>query len=328
MPAYFFWGDNEFELQAAIRALRQQVVDVNWVNFNCDVIPPSLVNGPVQALNQAMTPPFGLGQRLVWLQDTALGQRCPEDVLVELERTLPVLPTTTVLLLSSPNKPDGRSKFFKVFKQYGEIREFSTIPPWKTALIRQQVEQVARQRSMALAPQTIDLLVEAVGNDTRQLHLELDKLELYWNHADPVPLEVAASLVTTSTHTSLKLATAIKQGHTSQALLLVEDLLNRNEPALRMVATLVSQFRLWLWLRVMEAAGIQNEAEILAAAEINNPKRLYFLRQELRGMSLGQLQRTLPLLLELEADLKLGRDERATLHTAVINLCGLFSSPR
>ncbi|XGB42483.1 MAG: DNA polymerase III subunit delta [Nodosilinea sp. LVE1205-7] len=309
MPAFFFWGDNEFELQAAIRTLQQQAVDHNWANFNYDVIPPGVVNGPIQALSQAMTPPFGLGQRLVWLQDTALGQRCPEEVLVELERTLPVLPTTTVLLLSSPNKPDGRSKFFKVFKQYGEIREFSTIPPWKTALIRQQVEQVARQRSIALASQTVDLLVEAVGNDTRQLHLELDKLEIHWNRPEPLPPEVAASLVTSSTHTSLQLAAAIKQGHTSQALLLVEDLLNRNEPALRMVATLVSQFRLWLWLRVMEAAGIQNEAEILAAAEIANPKRLYFLRQELRGMSLGQLQRTLPLLLELEADLKLGRDQ-------------------
>lgn len=325
MPAYFFWGDNEFELQAAIRTLQHQVVDPGWANFNCDVIAPGLTNGPIQALNQAMTPPFGLGQRLVWLPDTGLGQRCPEEVLVELERTLPVLPSTSVLLLSSPNKPDARSKFFKLFKQYGEIREFSLISPWKTALIRQQIEQVARQRAIALAPQTIDLLVEAVGNDTRQLHLELDKLQIYWTHPQPLPPEVAADLVTSSTHTSLQLATAIKQADAGKALLLVEDLLNRNEPALRMVATLVSQFRLWLWLRVMEAAGSQSEAEILAAAEINNPKRLYFLKQELRGISLEQLQRTLPLLLELEADLKLGRDQRAALHTAVIQLCALFS---
>ncbi|MEB3289007.1 MAG: DNA polymerase III subunit delta, partial [Leptolyngbya sp.] len=108
------------------------------------------------------------------------------------------------------------------------------------------------------------------------------------------------------------------------ALGLAADLLNRNEPALRMVATLVSQFRLWLWLKVMEAERITSEAEIAAAAEIANPKRIYFLRQEIRGTTLAQLQRSLPLLLELESELKLGRDEQATLHTKVIELCCIF----
>jgi DNA polymerase-3 subunit delta len=324
MPAYFFWGDNEFELQAAILALQGRVLEDAWASFNQDVIPPTVVNGAIAALNQAMTPPFGAGQRLVWLQDTTLGQRCPEEVLTEFERTLPMLPATTVLLLSSAHKPDGRSKFYKLFKQYGEIKEFATIPPWKTDLLRHQVETVAETRAIRLTSPAVDLLVEAVGNDTRQLHLELEKLAVYWDRPDPIPPQVVTELVTVSTQSSLKLAAAIKQGDIPQALHLVEELLHRNEPALRIVATLVSQFRLWLWVQVMTAAGIRNEAEIAAAAELANPKRLYFLRQELRGVSLNQLQRTLPLLLELEADLKLGQDERATLQTATIRLCQVF----
>jgi DNA polymerase-3 subunit delta len=324
MPAYFFWGDNEFELQAAILALQRRVLEGDWASFNYDVMPPTVVNGAIAALNQAMTPPFGAGQRLVWLQDTPLGQRCPEEVLTELERTLPILPATTVLLLSSENKPDGRSKFYKLFKQYGEIQEFATIPPWKTDLLRQQVETVAKARQISLTSPAVDLLVEAVGNDTRQLHLELEKLALYWDRPDPIPPQVVTDLVTVSTQSSLKLAAAIKQGDIPQALQVVEELLHRNEPALRIVATLVSQFRLWLWVQVMTAAGIRNEAEIAAAAELANPKRLYFLRQELRGVSLNQLQRTLPLLLQLESDLKLGQDDRATLQTATIRLCQVF----
>lgn len=326
MPAYFFWGDNEFELQGAILALQRQTLEDAWVSFNYHVIPPTVANGPIAALSQAMTPPFGGGQRLVWLQDTTLGQRCPEEVLRELERTLPMLPATTVLLLSSANKPDGRSKFYKLFKQYGEIKEFATIPPWKTDLLRQQVETVAQAAGIRLASPTVDLLVEAVGNDTRQLHLELEKLAVYWDRPDPIPPQVVTDLVTVSTQNSLKLAAAIKQGDIPPALHLVEELLHRNEPALRIVATLVSQFRLWLWVQVMAAAGIHNEAEVAAAAELANPKRLYFLRQELRGVSVNQLQRTLPLLLQLEADLKLGQDERAALQTATIRLCQIFGS--
>jgi DNA polymerase-3 subunit delta len=329
MPAYFFWGDDDFQLQAAVHTLRQQILDEDWASFNYEVFPPSVANGPIQALNQAMTPPFGLGKRLVWLQETTLGQRCSEDMLAEFERTLPNLPSESVLLLTSANKPDGRSKFYKLFKKHGEFREFAVIPPWKTDLIRQQVETIAKGRSLNLAPKTIDLLAEAVGNDTRQLHIELEKLALFWNNPQrPIPPEAAASLVTVSTQNSLKLAQSAKQGDTPTALGLIEDLLNRNEPTLRIVATLVSQFRLWLWLKVMEAERVTSEAEIAAAAEIANPKRIYFLRQEIRGITLAQLQRSLPLLLELESELKLGRDERATLQTKVIELCRIFQPIR
>ncbi|MGB3135438.1 MAG: DNA polymerase III subunit delta [Nodosilinea sp.] len=321
MPAYYFWGDDDYALQTAVHSLRQRTLDETWASFNYDVMPSDAASGPAQALNQAMTPPFGQGQRLVWLQNTSLGQRCPETTLAEFERTLPQLPSTAVLLLTSVAKPDGRAKFTKLFKSWGEIREFATIPPWKTDQIRQQVVNVAQARQLSLESATVDLVAEAVGNDTRQLHLELEKLALYWgNNPQPIP-PAAAALLTVSTQTSLKLAQAVKQGDTAAALALVNDLLNRNEPALRIVATLVSQFRLWLWLKVLIQAGVHNDAEIAAAAEVANPKRIYFLKQEVRSLSLVQLQHSLPLLLELESDLKQGRDERATLHTKVIELC-------
>jgi len=325
MPAYYFWGDDDFALQNAVYTLRQRTLDEAWASFNYEVILTDAAGGPSQALNQAMTAPFGQGRRLVWLQNTTLGQRCPEPVLAEFERTLPKLLDTSVLLLTSTAKPDGRAKFTKLFKTHGEIREFATIPPWKTDQIRQQVVAVAKQRGLALESATLDLLAEAVGNDTRQLHLELEKLALYWGaNPQPIPPAVAAALVTVSTQTSLQLAQALKQGDTPTALGLVSDLLDRNEPALRIVATLVSQFRLWLWLRALMQAGVQNDAEIAAAAEVANPKRIYFLKQDVRSLGLSQLQRSLPLLLELESELKQGRDERATLHTKVIELCQIF----
>ena len=329
MPAYFFWGDDDYRLQDATRTLRQKTLHADWASFNYDVIPPEAANSPIQALNQAMTPPFGLGQRFVWLQNTTLGQRCPEEVLAELERTLPQLPDTSVLLLTSPNKPDGRGKFTKLFKKYGEIQEFSTISPWKTDQIRQQVQATACDLGINLAPDTVDVLVEAVGNDTRQLHLELEKLSLYWDQPQrPIPAEVASLLVTISTQNSLKLAAAIRQGQTSTALSLVSDLLHRNEPALRIVATLVGQFRLWLWIKLLEAAGVRSDTEIAAAAEVSNPKRVYFLKKEIRATTLAQLQQTLPLLLELESDLKCGKDEQAALHTRVVELSQIFQPRR
>ncbi len=63
-----------------------------------------------------MTPPFGIGKRLVWLVDSTLTQQCSENLLAELERTLPRIPDTTVLLLTSKNKPDARLKATKTSK--------------------------------------------------------------------------------------------------------------------------------------------------------------------------------------------------------------------
>lgn len=325
MAVYFYWGDDDFRLQQAVQHLRQQV-DPAWASFNDHRYPPDSTNAPIEALNQAVTPPFGTGQRLVWLADTPLGQRCPEAVLSELSRTLPQLPDTTTLLFTSRSKPDGRGKFLKLLKKHGEVKEFSALAPWKTDQIQRQVEEMAAARSLPLAPDTVALLTEAVGGHTRQLHQELDKLALYWGErSDPLPLAVAESLVTTSTQTSLKLAQALKQGRISQGLALVDDLLNQNEPALRIVATLVNQFRTWLWVKLMTEAGERDNAAIAAAADIGNPKRVYFLQKEVRSLPLAQLQKVLPMLLELESDLKLGRNARAALHTKVVEIGGLFA---
>lgn len=329
MPTYFYWGDDEFRLNQAVAALRDRTLDADWASFNYDRIPGDQADGVIQALNQAMTAPFGLGQRLVWLQETTLGQRCPDSVLQELDRTLPRLPDTTVLLLTSSSKPDGRSKFTKLLQKHGEIREFATIPPWKPELLLRQVQDTAQDLGLSLTPDAAQLLAEAVGNNTRALHSELTKLALYWHSQQssppkPVPAAAVTELVTVSTQSSLKLATALRQGQTDDALGLVADLLGRSEPALRIVATLVSQFRLWLWIRLMQEVGERSEQAIAQAAEVSNPKRVFFLQKEVRGVSLGALQQSLQRLLELEFGLKQGLDERAALQTAVIEISELF----
>lgn len=191
--------------------------------------------------------------------------------------------------------------------------------------MRQRVQQGVREVGIRLTPDAIAALTEAVGNDTRQLYNELEKLRLYsGNSATVVEATALAALVQSNTQNSLKLASAIIAGHTAEALTLVTDLLARNEPALRIMATLVGQFRTWLWVKLMMEMGVRDEREIAQAAEVGNPKRIYFLRKEVEAVSLMSLGQTLPQLLEFEMRLKRGREETATLQTTVITLCNLF----
>ncbi len=329
MPVYYFWGDDEFRLKKAVDALRDRTLDPAWANFNYNRIAPESAEAPMQALNQAMTPPFGMGKRFVLLANTTLGQRCSEEVMTELSRTLPIVPETAVLLLTSTNKPDGRLKSTKLLKQYAEIKEFASIAPWQTDQIISQVKRVAQEAGLQLKPQSAMLLADAVGSDTRRLYNELEKLSLYWSHqgnvkTEPLPPEMVTRLVTVSTQTSFQLSEALIAGKTAQALSLASDLLANNEHALRIVATLVGQFRRWLWVSLMEAEGERDVRVIAKAAEINNPKRVYILQKQVRGQSPAQLEKALALLLDLEFALKRGAPDEITLQTKMVEIAGCF----
>ena len=327
MPIYFYWGEDEFTLQKAVMSLRDRILDSQWSSFNYSQLAPEQPNAVIEALDRVMTPPFGSGSRLIWLVNTTICQHCGEDVLTELKRTLPVVPDTSVLLLTSRSKPDGRLKSTQLLQKYASFEEFSLISPWETKQLLQQVQKAAASVGVKLTQRSVELVVESVGNDTRQLYSEMEKLLLYaGDNRQPLDVDVVAELVRGNNQNSLQLAAAIRSGDVSKALLLVAQLIDRNEPGLKIVATLIGQFRTWLWVKLMLDDGERSDRAIALAAEVSNPKRIYFLQQEVKQLSLGQLVSTLPLLLELEVSLKQGREQMSTLQTKVIELCQIFRS--
>jgi DNA polymerase-3 subunit delta len=329
MPVYFYWGEDDFTLGQAIKQLQKKVLDSAWLAFNFEKIPGDDPEATQQALHQAMTPPFGFGDRLVWVEDSTLGQQCDDQLMVKLKATLPAIPSNSHLLLTSSKKPDARLKVTKLFQDYGQIREFALISPWKTDELVIHIQAIAEDIALKLTPHAAALLAESLGNNTRQIWNELEKLRLY--HGDnPRPLDVSevSLLVNASSQNSLQLAEAIRQGNGEKALKLVADLLTRNEPALRIIATLVGQFRTWALLKLALESGEKDEKAIAAIAELSNPKRVFFLRKELQNLTSRQLLETLPILLNLEFQLKRGAEPLSSLQTKVLELCLLFKPRR
>ena len=327
MPVYLYWGEDDFAIAQAVEKLQQRVLDPSWLQFNYHKIPSDQTEAVIEGLNQAMTPVFGMGDRLVWLADTQLCQQKPSDAIAEeLKRTLAVIPETSHLLLTTSKKPDGRLSSTKLINKYAQVKDFSLIPPWKTDLIAAQVKTTAQEFNLNLTPEAIATLADSVGNDTRRLWNELEKLTIYRGDSDRTLTEAdVTALVLCNTQNSLQLAAAIKDGQPDTALGLVTDLVNLNEPALKIVATLVGQFRTWTIVKLMTEAGTTDKGAIAAAAGINNPNRLYYLRQEIQHTTSQQLTAALPLLLDLEYNLKTGADAISTLQTKVIELCLVFS---
>ena len=327
MAVYLNWGEDDFAIAQAVAKLREKVLDPNWLQFNYQQFSGDSSETIIDALNEAMTPVFGLGERLVWLVNTNLCcQKPSESVLTELKRTLEVIPPTSHLLLTTNKKIDKRLNSTKLIQKNAQIKDFSLIPPWKTDLILAQVREVAQTNQLKLTKDAIALLADSVGNDTRQLWNELAKLKIYRGDNDQIlDKTVVSALVLCNTQNSLKLAAAIRQGDPNTSLGLVTDLINRNEPALKIVATLVGQFRTWTIVKLMAESGERDNKLIAKAAGINNPNRLYFINKEIGNTSAQKLLATSPLLLELEYSLKQGANSLATLQTKVIELCLIFA---
>jgi DNA polymerase-3 subunit delta len=57
-----------------------------------------------------MTPPFGFGDRVVWVVESTLGQQCPEPLLTKLKEVGSAIPSNNHLLFTSSKKLDGRLK--------------------------------------------------------------------------------------------------------------------------------------------------------------------------------------------------------------------------
>jgi DNA polymerase-3 subunit delta len=309
-----------------VEGLIEQLVDPAWASINLSRLDGNDPAQAAQALEEARTPPFGCGARVVVLQRSPFCNQCPAELADRLEACLELIPANCHLLLVNPAKPDGRLRTTKTLQKLAKAtaqqptaqqspeqasagavfeRSFALPAIWDGAGLVELVQRTARELGLALEPAAAEALADAIGSDSARLASELEKLSLF---ANPITLAAVQALVGGQTTSALAVGDALLAGKPADAIALVDALLAANEPALRIVASLTSQIRGWLWVALLDQKGEADIAVIAKAAGIGNPKRIYVMRKQLRGRRPPLLLRLLGQLLEVEANLKRGRD--------------------
>ncbi|MEI6359873.1 MAG: DNA polymerase III subunit delta, partial [Synechococcus sp. ELA619] len=279
MPIHLFWGDDEAARNRAVDALIQQVCDPSWQSINLTRLDGNDQGQATQALAEARTPPLGAGDRLVVLQRSPFCNQCPADLASQLEGALGQIPVHCHLVLVNAAKPDARLRTTKALKGVAEERSFNLPAVWDGAGQVELVSRTAREMGLAVEPAAAEALAEAIGSDSARLASELEKLSLYAGSGKaggpgtPITAAAVAALIGSHATSSLQVGDALLAGQSAEAIALVEQLLEVNEPALRIVAALTSQIRGWLWVSLLDAQGEQDVAVIAKAAGIGNPKR-------------------------------------------------------
>jgi len=311
MPIQLFWGDDEAARNRAVEALINQLVDPAWATINLSRLDGNDPAQAARALEEARTPPFGSGARVVVLQRSPFCSQCPAELAEQLEATLELVSESCHLLLVSPAKPDARLRTTKALKKVAEERSFLLPAIWDGGGQVELVMRTAHALGLKLEPAAAEALADTIGSDSTRLESELEKLSLYQQGGNPtaaITLQAVEALVGGRSTSSLAVGDALLAGQPAEAIALADALLAANEPALRIVASLSSQIRGWLWVALLEKTGEQDVAVIAKAAGIGNPKRIYVMRKQIRGKAPGQMLALLSQLLEVEMALKRGND--------------------
>ncbi len=317
MPIHLIWGDDIGASEREIERLIESIVDPAWSQMNLSRLDGSDTNQANKALEEARTPPFGNGGRVVLLKRSPFCNNCPSHLANILEKESNCIPENTHLILNNPNKPDGRLKSTKVLqssikskKAFEKSFQLPTI--WDIQGQKDLIKRIATEHNLEIDSDAISLLIDSIGNDSTRLSSEFEKLALYISKNQKkdetclVKLETVQALVTGKATNALQIGNLLLENNYAEAIILLDHLIDSGEHPLRIISTLTGQARGWLWVKLLEQQGEKDVSIIAKAAGIANPRRIYVMRKQLNGRHAKQFLNLLTNLLEIEAGLKKG----------------------
>jgi len=321
MPIHLIWGDDYEAASREIKEIIKTVIDPVWKTFNYSQIDGNDPKQNLRALEEVQSAPLGSGGRIVLVRRSPFCNGCSVDLSTKLEQAIKLIPENTHLILNNANKPDKRLKTTKLIQKsiqtnpLSKEKSFILPLPWDLNGQRNLVKNILNRLNLKMSHETINLIIESIGNDSSLIHTELQKLSLFAEafHEKPStsePQEITKELVKKLIHNNstnaLEIANCILQGERIIALNKIQSLLKNGEPALRLITTLTGQSRGWLWVHLLDSKGNQDAKEIAKLAGIANPKRIFVIRKQIQGKSLETLLLLMKKLLNIEASIKSG----------------------
>ena len=321
MPIHLIWGDDYEASNRAIEEIIQKVIDPVWKSFNHSQIDGNDPKQNLRALEEVQSAPLGNGGRVILVRRSPFCNGCSIELADKLEQVITLIPDNTYLILNNSNKPDKRLKTTKLIQQSIKANSLSQeesfiLPlPWDINGQRNLVRNILHKLNLKMNHETIDLIVESIGNDSSLINTELQKLKLLSEAVnkksdadDPqeISKELVKKLIQNNSTNALEIANYLIKEERIIALNKIQTLLKNGEPALRLISTLTGQARGWLWVHLLDSQGHHDVKDIAKFAGIANPKRIFVIRKQIQGKSMEELLGLMKKFLKIEASIKSG----------------------
>lgn len=310
---YLMVGNDEFGIEQAVTELRAQheVSDLNFTR--CLVSGETKPEEVLAKLVEATTLTIDGGSQLLWIRGLPLGGSSGGGTRQDFSRVYELLQalaeteasSQTSIIVVTALKVDSRSAIVKRLRGSCVYREFAKAPLWDQTTWINQARTAGNRVGIALSYPVAQRLVERVGDDPRLIDHAVQVLALHGGEPTTTLLE---QLVPLQHGDGIAFARALLERDSATAHAELERLLLNQEPPLKLMALLLTQVRTWIKVRAAtdEMPRADNATLAKRIGFEGNPNRIYYLKQEVQGISLPMLIGLLRLVLATEKILKSG----------------------
>ncbi|MEY8291261.1 DNA polymerase III subunit delta [Carnobacteriaceae bacterium 52-44] len=307
-PIYLVLGEERYFIERIREtiiehALDEESIDLNFSSFDME---ENTIN---DALFEASSFPFFGERKVVFVQNPYFltGQKvrnAPDHNIDELEDYLKNPADFTIFVIFAPyEKLDRRKKITKSLEKNAQLIDVSS-PNANEA--NRYIKEVVKEKGYQFTDGAFQLFTERTdGNLTQMMH-ELDKLFLYHIDSKNITKDSIQHLVPKSLEQNVfELNTLVLNNQVEASVEAYHDLLVQKEEPIKIVALLISQFRLLLQVKVLQRQGYP-QGDIAKVLKVH-PYRVKLALQNVRRYEQHLLSEALDYLIDADYKMKTGQ---------------------
>jgi DNA polymerase-3 subunit delta len=306
-------GTERLLIERAVDAVRSAVDSMGAPGFNVEVFDGKGLDA-ARVISAARTLPMMADTRFVLLRHVDAMTPTEQTNLAEYLDD----PSDTTCFIVTAAKLDGRGKLAKAAKKKGYLVEAK---PLRGRELREFIRAEATAREHNIAPQAIEALLYAVGDDLAAIDDAMERLSLFVGAGQRIDAEAVMACVTRIRVESIwSLVDAIGLKDRRKGIAAAQSLLDDREPPLRLLAMVARQLRIVARMREALSEGLRpQEAAKRAGAP---PFKAGDLTESARRFTADSLGEAFALIAETDRALKSSkRPPDVILQDAVLELC-------
>ena len=310
---YVLVGTERLLIERVVDAVRKAVDSMGAPGFNVEVFDGKGLDA-ARVISAARTLPMMADTRLVLVRHVDAMTPTEQTHLAEYLND----PSESTCLVATATKLDGRAKLAKAAKKKGVLIDAK---PLRGRELREFIRAEATAREHNIAPQAIEALLDAVGDDLAAIDDAMERLSLFVGAGQRIDADAVMMCVTRIRVESIwSLVDAIGLKDRRKGIAAAQSLLDDREPPLRLLAMVARQLRIVARMREALSEGLRpQDAAKRAGAP---PFKASDLTESARRFTADSLGRAFTLIAETDRALKGSkRPPDVILQDAVLELC-------
>lgn len=251
MGVYFFYGDEDYNIEQEIKKLKKKLLDKNFASMNFKT-----ANNPSfpDLISLLRTQPMMFGNLMIVIScENYFSKAFEDNQLEEISKALEdnseslCIIFTAVLPRNEGKKVDSRKKIYKIITKYATSQEFPTFKTYKIDDISNWINKEAKKHEITLEKDAILVLIEQVGNNLRELANEIEKLKLLAYPQTKITKKMVKEICI-SNEDLFGFADFLLKGDKGHALVEFQKLLDKKHP-LETISALQTMLRKWIVIK-------------------------------------------------------------------------------